>query len=125
MLTIDNSRVVTLNVNEDTYVQVFLSLFNDRLKMTPLEMSIVAEFIKTYISYKETIKDEKVINNLVFSTANRALVRRNSNCKSVNIFNNYFNKLKSKGVILSQNSLYSINSVLIPTKELTIKLKFS
>lgn len=123
-VTIDNSRTVTLNVNEDTYVQVFLSLFNDRLKMTPLEMSIVAEFIKTYISYKENIKDGKVINSLVFSTANRALVRKNSACKSVNIFNNYFNKLKSKGVILNSNNSYSINPVLIPTRELIIKLKF-
>ena len=124
MVTIDNSKSVVLNVTEDTYVKVFLSLFNDRLKMTPLEMSIVAEFIKTYISYKENIKDEKIINDLVFSTSNRALVRKNSNCKSVNIFNNYFNKLKSKGIVLNNNSMYSINSLLIPCKELTIKLKF-
>lgn len=90
----------------------YLQLLNGILKLTDMEMKVLADFIDRYKKLQEADLD---VNP--FSTDNKKKVAEMQGRDDFNTLNHYIQKLRDKGAIIPTDDGYKIREALIPGDE--------
>lgn len=59
---------------EDTFLKVFFDLLRPIHKLTPKEIEVAVCFVKHWYKLSNTVKDDKQLNQLLFSPQEKALI---------------------------------------------------
>lgn len=116
---------MVIKLEKSQFINWYLTLFNGWLSLTAKEMLILAEFIKLRETLSKVITDPKILNDQLFSSASRKLVRETCEISSENLFNNYFGSLKKKGVIEPFGDSYKLSEHIIPKQKINFEIEFT
>jgi hypothetical protein len=113
-----------VKIKEEDFIRWYILLFNGWLELTSKEISILEEFIRLKISLETQISNEDLLNNQLFSSVSRQLIREKCNISSEQSFNNHFGALKNKGVIDKTSKGYKISPKILPQKHVVFDVEF-
>lgn len=124
MTTIANkSKVLTIKVNEDNFIENYLLLWKGYLELTDSDIRVLIEFITIFNQVKLTNNNEDLCFIKVFNKDNRKFVISKLNISEYS-FNNMFMRLKKKGIINKTDYGYRLNSKILPVDNITFNFKF-
>lgn len=96
---------VPVQLSQDTHVRDYLTLLNGILKLTPVELDVLAAFVE-YDPF------------ICASKAARKVVVEKLGMKNVAVLNNYVKSLKDKGCIYKDRTgLYRYNPIVSPRED--------
>lgn len=107
----------TLNDLPLTYLRVL----NGTLKLTEKELELTAALIKKYMYFGSQGLKEPFLSKFVFSTEERRSLCESLNGLSIQNLGNKFQQLVDKGVLIKDDSGYSLQHSLLPQTEITFK----
>lgn len=113
-------KILSRSITIDEYVPAYLDLWMGPFSLTEKEKKVLIELLTIYLKLEGDGLLPIYINKLLFSTESRKIVRENIKISEAGL-NNYFTQLKEKGVILEDGKELSINSFVVPVKEITFK----
>ena len=107
----------------DMYIQIMNGV--NGVDLSCSETDLLKMMIIKYFELKKTLMTDKAIFDIVFSTNSRKEYRTKQECNQF-IFNNRILGLRKKGLIIvtkGDKKTYSLNSKILPVKELTFKFE--
>lgn len=107
-----NANIANIRTNVNGLFERWVALTQPLHKLTEAEGNILLEFLKKRHIYAKSIKDDDIIDKLLFSTENRREVMDKLGY-AMGTFQNYMTTLRIKGVIIDNK----INRKLIPNYE--------
>lgn len=111
------NKIIELKKSELDPTRQYLLLLNGILNLTPIEITVLAEFIDIYLKMDDLDVNDR--NKITFSTPSRNIVSKNMKFKSKVSVNNYLKVLKDKKVINFADGIYSFSNVVLPPVPLT------
>jgi hypothetical protein len=105
--------VATIKTSEDKLFDYWVAVTKPLHKLTEAESVIFLKFLKKRYQYMIHIKDEDIVDKLLFSTETRKEIMDEVGCK-MGSFQNYLSSMRAKGVILDNR----LNEKMIPNYEI-------
>lgn len=105
-----NANIANIKTNINGLFEHWVSLTKPLHKLTDAEASILVAFLRKRHLYSSNVKDESVVDKLLFSTETRKEVMDELNYR-MGTFQNYLTSMRNKGVITQENR---INKKLLP-----------
>jgi hypothetical protein len=107
-----NANIANIRTNVDGLFEHWVALTQPLHKLTDAESSIFLEFLRKRHLFASNVKDDNVVNKLLFSTDTRKEIMVSLGYK-MGTFQNYLTSMRNKGVIQDNK----INKKLIPNYE--------
>lgn len=102
-----NFNVKTLRVDEKLFFQRWLEFLKPYHKLRQKEIELLALFLYKRHKLQKVIRDEKILNKMLFDTESRKEIRDELNYSSSQVLNNMISSLRSKKVLEADNSILS------------------
>lgn len=99
----------------------YLKVLNGTLKLTEKELELTAALVKKYMYFGSQGLKEPFLSKFVFSTDERRSLCESLNSLSVQNLGNKFQQLVDKGVLVKDETGYSLLHSLLPQEEVTFK----
>lgn len=115
-------KIIKASLSYESWIKQYVLLWNGIVQLTDSEMELLVEFIHTFLELKKAISNDDELFNSLFSTRKRKDIKEKLNI-SEQVFNNRFNALRKKGVILESNNTYILSNKIIPLEEVTFKFE--
>ena len=118
-----NANIANIRSDINTFFAHWVALTKPLHKLTDAEASILLAFLRKRYLYASNVRDDDVVNKLLFSTDTRKEIMQELGMK-MGTFQNYLTSMRTKGVILENK----LNKKLIPNLEVgadNFKLIFS
>lgn len=100
-----NFNVKTLMVSEKLFFFRWLEFLKPYHKLRQKEIELLALFLYKRYKLQKVIKDEKILNKMLFDTDSRKEIRDELNYSSGQVLNNMISSLRTKKVLDSQNNI--------------------
>ncbi len=114
----------TIQVTDKTFYQAYLQILNGILKLTRMEIFVLAQFMNLKDALDGTDLDPAYKERILFSSENRKIVKENLKITEQNL-NNYIKSLKDKKVILYELGYYKITpKIYIRKSQNNVQFKF-
>ena len=111
-----NTNVATIKTNEEKLFEYWVVLTKPLHKLTDAESAIFLKFLNKRYQNMQHIKDEAIVDKLLFSTETRKEIMDEIGCK-MGSFQNYLSSMRAKGVIKDNK----LNKKMIPNYDLGSK----
>lgn len=108
---------INVNVDDETYVHHYVSLFAYGIGLTESEFAVVEELIKYHVELRDKVS-EPYLTELILSTDRRTLIKDKLKISDSN-FSNILTSIKKKGVIGEEG----ISTFLLPVDSITFNFK--
>jgi hypothetical protein len=116
-------KTIKATIPQASFARTYITLWNGMLGLTDKEMDLIEEFVNRYNNYCMSLKDTKLIYELLFSTQTMKEIRNKINMNEQQ-FNNYKSALKKKKVIhMDDDGNYRLDERVIPVSEITFKFE--
>jgi len=102
-------------------ILAYLTLWNGTWKLTDMEISVLTEFLRSYIKLKKDGLIEPYLSKFLFSTENKRDIKSRIDKLSEQGLANYIASLKRKNIILETDNNLSLDSRVIPIKKITFE----
>lgn len=119
-------KELVAEVTFNEWINIHLQIINgvNGLHLSDSECFILKEMILKYYDLKQNILTDKAVFESLFSVKSRKEYRANCNTDTYT-FNNRFQSIKMKGMIINTSTTktpsYILNPIVMPVKELTFK----
>lgn len=99
----------------------YITLWNGTWKLTDMEISVLSEFLKSYLQLKKDGLKEPYLSKFLFSTENKREIKSKIESLSEQGLANYIASLKRKNIIIESKGNFIIDERVIPVKKLTFE----
>lgn len=110
----------TLKVSGDPIIG-YITLWNGTWKLTDKEISVLAEFLKSYLKLQKEGLREPYLSKFLFSTDNKRDIKEKLETMSEQGIANYIASLKRKNIIIEKGGNNVLDERVIPVKKLTFE----
>ena len=101
----NNLNVKTLNVTRKEFFVRWLEFLKPYHGLRQKEIELLSLFLYKRFELEKVIKDEKILNKILFGTESRSEIRDELKYSSSQILNNMISSLRTKGVLQKDNSI--------------------
>lgn len=99
----------------------YITLWNGAWRLTDMEISVLSEFLKSYIQLKKDGLKEPYLSKFLFSTENKREIKDKIDKLSEQGLANYIASLKKKNIIIENEGITSLDERVIPVKKVTFE----
>lgn len=103
-----SKKVFTYATSTEKLYGVYFRLINSVLRLTKKEIEVAAALYSDKAKIDKDVSDDKIANQLLFSSSRRKDIRDSLGMSSL-LFNNYLQNLKEKKVVLDVDGVKIVN----------------
>lgn len=103
MQTRANLNVKTLNVTKKLFFKRWLDFLKPYHKLRPKEIELLAILLYKRYNLSKVVKDDKILNKLLFDTENRKELKKELNYTHPQVLNNMLHSLRKSNAIDENN----------------------
>lgn len=101
----------------------YITLWNGTWRLTDMEISVLSEFLKSYLQLKKDGLKEPYLSKFLFSTENKREIKGKVEKLSEQGLANYIASLKRKNIIIEKEGINVLDERVIPVKKLTFEFE--
>ena len=123
-MKVSNDKVFSYKTKREGFYRRFFKSINGILSLTDREMDVLAKLYEHFDNIKSGVSDDKMANELLFSTGYRKKIREELQVSSL-LLNNYIKSLKDKNIVIEKDGVKSINNMfLVDFTNKNVSVKF-
>lgn len=126
-MTVTNDKVFSFKAKRERFYRKMFKSINGILSLTEREIDVLSKLYEHFDKIKEGVSDDKMANELLFSTGYRKKIREELGVSSL-LLNNYIKSLKDKKIILANKDVKVLNNIFLidfTSKSASVKINFT
>jgi hypothetical protein len=117
-MALNDHKIVKVKVDP---IVGYITLWNGTWRLTDMEVSVLSEFLRSYLNFRKEGLKEPYLSKFLFSTENKKEIKSKVENLSEQGLANYIASLKRKNIIIEKDGVSMLDERVIPVKKITFE----